>query len=88
MREITPGGVLKTPMAVPKLVLPKSARVVRLRNRHFVIADFASLILAALIAFAVRFEDVFWVVGHARIVTIFLALSAPTCLLIFHAACL
>jgi FlaA1/EpsC-like NDP-sugar epimerase len=57
-----------------------------IRNRHLFIADAFSVILATFVAFLVRFEHLQWISDNLRLVSIYLAVSAPLRLFIFFLA--
>ena len=54
-----------------KTFLPK-----RMRNRHLLLLDAASLVVAPIVAFAVRFEDLGWVGDNLRMVLPYIFLPA------------
>ncbi len=56
------------------------------RNRHLFVADALAVILAPLVAFLVRFEQLRWISDNLRLVGLYLLLSIPLRLLIFYAA--
>ena len=58
----------------------------RLRNRHLLVSDAIAVILAALCAFAVRFEDLSWLATNWQLVWIYIGLTGPTRLLTFYTA--
>jgi FlaA1/EpsC-like NDP-sugar epimerase len=55
----------------------------KLRNRHLLVGDAVSSVLAILIAFAVRFEDLGWVASNFSFILPYLLLSLPLRLLCF-----
>jgi FlaA1/EpsC-like NDP-sugar epimerase len=57
-----------------------------LRNRHLFVADALAVIVAPLVAFLVRFEQLRWISDNLRLVGLYLLLSIPLRLLIFYAA--
>jgi FlaA1/EpsC-like NDP-sugar epimerase len=62
-----------------KTYLPK-----RMRNRHLLLLDAASLIAAPVIAFAVRFEDFSWLGDNLAIVLPYIFLAGPIRLGVFY----
>ena len=60
-------------------LLPK-----RMRNRHLLLIDAASLLLAPIIAFAVRFESFSWLGENPRMVLPYILIAAPARLVIFY----
>jgi FlaA1/EpsC-like NDP-sugar epimerase len=62
-----------------KTYLPK-----RMRNRHLFLLDTAALVVAPLIAFVVRFEDVSWLGQNLRLVLPYILLAGPVRLAIFY----
>jgi FlaA1/EpsC-like NDP-sugar epimerase len=56
----------------------------RVRNRHLLLLDACSLILAPLIAFVVRFEDISWLDSNLRMVLPYILLSGPARLIVFY----
>src|SRR5688500_6708860 len=61
------------------MIFPK-----RMRNRHLLLLDAASLVAAPLIAFAVRFEDFSWLATNLRMVLPYVFLAAPVRLCAFY----
>jgi FlaA1/EpsC-like NDP-sugar epimerase len=61
------------------MLLPK-----RMRNRHLLLLDAASVVLAPIIAFVVRFEEFGWLSQNARIVLPYILLAGPVRIFIFH----
>jgi FlaA1/EpsC-like NDP-sugar epimerase len=57
-----------------------------IRNRHLFVADAFAVSLAPLAAFLVRFEEARWISDNARLVTLYLLLTIPIRLLLFHGA--
>ncbi len=57
-----------------------------LRNRHLFLVDLVSVLVAATLAFLVRFEDPRWILDNFRLVSLYLLLSVPLRLLIYYAA--
>jgi FlaA1/EpsC-like NDP-sugar epimerase len=55
-----------------------------IRNRHLFVADAFAVSLAPLAAFLVRFEEAQWISDNARLVTLYLLLTIPIRLLLFH----
>ena len=55
-----------------------------LRNRHLFASDAVALIIASLLAFAIRFEDISWVSDNIAMVAPYLALSVPLRLAVFY----
>ena len=55
-----------------------------MRNRHLFLLDAAALVVAPLIAFVVRFEDVAWIGQNPRIVLPYILLAGPIRLAIFY----
>jgi FlaA1/EpsC-like NDP-sugar epimerase len=58
----------------------------RIRNRHLLASDFIAVIAATFIAFAVRFEDLFWPAANLRFVVPYLIATVPLRLFIFYSA--
>ena len=56
----------------------------RVRNRHLLLLDAGSLVLAPLIAFVVRFEDVAWLGDNLQMVLPYALLSGPARLVVFY----
>ena len=56
----------------------------RVRNRHLLFIDGASLVIAPLISFVVRFEDVSWLGDNLRMVLPYIFLSGPARLAVFY----
>ena len=56
----------------------------RVRNRHLLLSDAISLVLAPLIAFAVRFEEISWIGQNLRMVVPYIVLAGPARLLVFY----
>ena len=54
------------------------------RNRHLFASDVVSLILASLLAFAIRFESVEWLTRNAQLVLPYAALCVPFRLALFY----
>jgi len=58
----------------------------RIRNRHLLLADAVASVLAVLLAFAVRFEDLGWVTSNLGFVLPYVILSVPSRLVVFYSA--
>ena len=56
----------------------------RVRNRHLFLLDAASLVVAPVIAFAVRFEDFSWLGANLRMVLPYILLTSPLRLAVFY----
>lgn len=56
----------------------------RVRNRHLLLIDACSLILAPIIAFVVRFEEFSWLGDNVRMVIPYILLAGPTRLAVFY----
>ena len=56
----------------------------RIRNRHLLLIDAASVIAAPIIAFAVRFEEFGWLGQNLRIVLPYILIAGPLRLLVFY----
>ena len=56
----------------------------RMRNRHLLLPDAASLVVAPVIAFAVRFEDFSWLGENLRMVLPYIFLAGPLRLAVFY----
>jgi FlaA1/EpsC-like NDP-sugar epimerase len=56
----------------------------RMRNRHLLLLDAASLVAAPVIAFAVRFEDFAWLGENLRVVLPYIFLAGPLRLAVFY----
>ena len=56
----------------------------RVRNRHLLFIDAASLVVAPIIAFAVRFEEFSWIGDNLRMVLPYILLAEPTRLTVFY----
>lgn len=57
-----------------------------IRNRHLFIADAASVVIAALMAFAVRFEELTWIRDNGRMVGVYILGTLPLRMAIFYVA--
>ena len=55
-----------------------------MRNRHLLLLDAASLVVAPVIAFAVRFEDFSWLGDNLRMVLPYIFLAGPLRLAVFY----
>lgn len=55
-----------------------------LRNRHLFVSDAVSLVLASLLAFAIRFEDASWIAQNVRLVAPYVAMCVPLRLAVFY----
>lgn len=55
-----------------------------LRNRHLFLSDAISLVLASLLAFAIRFEEVDWVARNTAVVLPYIAICVPLRLAVFY----
>jgi FlaA1/EpsC-like NDP-sugar epimerase len=55
-----------------------------MRNRHLFLLDAASLVVAPVVAFAVRFEDIGWVSDNLRMVLPYIFLAGPLRLAVFY----
>ena len=55
-----------------------------MRNRHLFLLDAASLVLAPLIAFVVRFEEISWIGQNLRMVLPYILLAGPVRLAVFY----
>ena len=55
-----------------------------MRNRHLFLLDAASLVVAPVIAFAVRFEDFSWLGENLRMVLPYILLAGPIRLFVFY----
>jgi FlaA1/EpsC-like NDP-sugar epimerase len=55
-----------------------------MRNRHLFLLDAVSLVVAPLIAFVVRFEDVSWLGQNLRLVLPYILLAGPIRLAVFY----
>ena len=55
-----------------------------MRNRHLFLLDTAALILAPVIAFVVRFEDLAWIATNLRMVLPYMLLAGPIRLVAFY----
>ena len=55
-----------------------------MRNRHLLLLDAASLVVAPVIAFAVRFEDFSWLGENLRMVLPYIFLAGPLRLAVFY----
>lgn len=64
---------------------PSSKRF-HLRNRHLFASDALSLVVATLIAFAFRFEDISWIGENLRLVLPYMLLCVPLRLAVFYFA--
>lgn len=62
-----------------KTFLPK-----RMRNRHLLLLDAVSIVVAPVVAFAVRFEDISWVGDNLRMVLPYIFLAGPIRLAVFY----
>jgi len=56
----------------------------RLRNRHLFASDAAALVVAALVAFAVRFEGFDWIGEHLSLVAPYILVTVPVRLTLFY----
>jgi FlaA1/EpsC-like NDP-sugar epimerase len=56
----------------------------RMRNRHLFVLDVTSLVIAAVVAFAVRFEDIAWVGQNLRLVLPYILVAGPLRLLALY----
>ena len=56
----------------------------RIKNRHFFAADVITLLMATVLAFLVRFEDLAWIREHWRLVSLYIGLTLPLRLIAFH----
>src|SRR5688572_25263978 len=56
----------------------------RMRNRHLLLLDAVSLVVAPVIAFAVRFEDFGWIGANLQLVLPYILLAGPARLAVFH----
>jgi FlaA1/EpsC-like NDP-sugar epimerase len=61
------------------MILPQ-----RMRNRHLFLLDAVALVVAPLVAFVVRFEDVAWLGQNLRIVLPYVLLAGPFRLFVFY----
>jgi FlaA1/EpsC-like NDP-sugar epimerase len=55
-----------------------------MRNRHLLLFDAASLVLAPIIAFAVRFEDFGWITANLWMVLPYVLIAGPVRLAVFY----
>src|SRR4051812_8900999 len=55
-----------------------------MRNRHLLLLDAISVVVAPLIAFAVRFEDFGWLGNNLRMVLPYVVVAGPVRLLVFY----
>jgi FlaA1/EpsC-like NDP-sugar epimerase len=55
-----------------------------MRNRHLFLLDSSALVLSAVIAFAVRFEDIEWLGDNLRLVLPYILIAGPLRLLAFY----
>ena len=55
-----------------------------MRNRHLLLLDACSLVIAPLIAFAVRFEDIAWIGQNLRLVLPYVLIAGPLRISIFY----
>jgi FlaA1/EpsC-like NDP-sugar epimerase len=55
-----------------------------MRNRHLFLLDSAALVIAPLVAFVVRFEDLGWLGYNLRLVLPYILLAGPVRLLVFY----
>ena len=55
-----------------------------MRNRHLLLLDAASLVVAPVVAFAVRFEDFSWLGDNLRMVLPYIFLAGPLRLAVFY----
>ena len=58
----------------------------RVRNRHLLLFDAIGSVLAIMLAFAVRFEDLGWITSNVSFVLPYILLSVPPRLAVFYAA--
>jgi FlaA1/EpsC-like NDP-sugar epimerase len=56
----------------------------RIRNRHLLLLDAASLVVAPVVAFAVRFEEFSWLGDNLRMVLPYIFLAGPLRLAVFY----
>jgi FlaA1/EpsC-like NDP-sugar epimerase len=56
----------------------------RIRNRHLFFLDASALVLAPLLAFVVRFEEVSWLGQNLRMVLPYILLAGPVRLVVFY----
>src|SRR5579859_6918562 len=56
----------------------------RMRNRHLLLLDAASLVVAPAIAFAVRFEDFRWLGDNLTLVLPYILIAGPLRLAVFY----
>ncbi len=61
-----------------------SDRGFHLRNRYLFVSDAISLVLASLLAFAIRFEEVDWVARNTALVLPYIAICVPLRLAVFY----
>jgi FlaA1/EpsC-like NDP-sugar epimerase len=55
-----------------------------MRNRHLFLLDAAALVIAAIVAFAVRFEDIGWLGQNLRLVLPYILIAGPLRLIAFY----
>ncbi|HUR92455.1 MAG TPA: nucleoside-diphosphate sugar epimerase/dehydratase [Gemmatimonadaceae bacterium] len=60
-------------------------RRLHLRNRHLFASDLVSLVLASLLAFLVRFEQLQWLSANSWLIAAYIGIAVPLRLGLFHA---